>query len=145
MPEKIIIEFSDVYEEAKSLSEFKASISGQPNLVIDDAYKVQFEQIFFRDAVNDIRNNYMGSVDTKFFDDTVIYELTKELDDNGFKSASGMIQKAMAEYLLYSWYKNLGQLELAQLSYADYQNTGREIKTTSSSVWFVKPTSRPWF
>ena len=144
MATKIYIEFEDVYKKTKARTELMAINHENEQWIMSDSYKETLLSIF-SDAVDDLRNRYFGSVDTVNYDGTVIYTLTKELEDGDFKRAQGLLTKALSEYMLWDWFHTVGAVELSGQAWNRYNQFGKDIKRTASSKFFFPTKSRPYF
>lgn len=141
---KIILEFGELFEQAKSMTELALRAHDNDTIVITDTDKPTLLH-FFSEANDDIRNRFFGSVKTNFFEDTIIYELTDELKENDFASAQGLLKKCFVKYMLAEWYNATGQGEWYQKEKTQYEQYGKDLQRTSSSIWFVRPKPKIYF
>jgi hypothetical protein len=145
--DKIYLDFEDVYEKAKQRTVLLLRVHSDHDLVIpegDDEFKTLILG-YYNEGVQDFRNRFFNQGTIKDYEDSVFIELTAELTGGGFKSLQGLLDKALLNYVLHVWYRNLGSFELGDQFRGDYELYANQVKKSSAFKTFVKPKSAPWY
>ena len=136
----IYIEFKTLFDEAKKRSELKSrSMADQimQRFIITDSEKDTL-RLFYQDAVSDIAER-LGVLDRmQDYGGTTLYKLTVEQSEQKMKRTATLLKKMFVNYLLFQWYKSVGQSDLAGeylQFYDEYYDTLGRGRVYEKATW----------
>lgn len=143
----IYLTLQSLFEEARERSELKSRT--MPGELDDVAIITESDydtlRLFLKDGVMDLANR-LGAIGKLLNQgDTVIHRLSDEQKKQGWSGAKDLLKKAIVNYLLFEWYRNVGVGELAQEFHALYEQAATDYRTNSTNPNFIKPNYRPYF
>lgn len=144
---KIYLEFDPLFTLAKQRTEMRSrSLPDEvaEMVLISNEYKESFMK-FFQDGCDQFANQYGTFDQVKVYEDTMIFELTENQSEQGLKKITGMIEKAVLQYMLWAWYDNVGLAELAQNARSKYETYIRDVRNNVTRPASVTPKYRPYF
>lgn len=144
MADNIFIEFKDVFKRVQDSTQLKAKGTGIADIVLSDSYE-STALTFFSDGVDLLKQHGLHYLEIKNYDSTVKIELNESLTSGKFKSDKGLVEKCLSEYILYQWYRNINQSELANEAYSLHDMYQNDLLMLSSNKNYARPTPRVYY
>nr|BDD48091.1 hypothetical protein 7 [Balneolaceae bacterium] len=101
--------------------------------------------LYLSDAEADIGNK-TGSLGTmEITTDEVVYELSEKQTEDEVKKAHKLLKKAVVNYVLTEWYRQLGMASVAAEHMSIYERAVLDFRFNSQQDQMVTPKYRPYF
>lgn len=144
MAKKVFIEFADVLKRVQDSTQLKAKGTGNADIVLSDSYEGA-ALTFFNDALDVVKKESLHYLRIKNYDGTVVIELNDQVDHEKFKDDKAIIEKCVAEYILFQWYRNIIEPDLAKEALSLFNSYVKDLLNGRFVKSFFKAKSRPFY
>ena len=144
MIDKVFIEFDDVFKRVQDSTQLKGKGTQNPDIILGDTYK-DISLTYFNDGVDLLKQNSLHYLEIDNYEGTFKITLNEDLTEGKFKDQKGLIEKCLAEYVLYQWYRNISQSELATEAYQLHEMYANDLLLLSSNKNYARPKPRIFY